>query len=419
MFLGLRGDVHTCCYNKTYPIGKYPEASLHDIWFGEKRQIQAKALTAYDFSKGCHACKRIIEAGNYRGLPAKNYDHLPVNDAGYPTKIDFELSNECNLECVMCRGEFSSAIRRNREKLPRIEHPYKQELLSELEEFIPHLDNAHFLGGEPFLIPIYLDIWEMMQRINPSVRISVQTNATLLSNRVKRIIESMRFDIAVSIDSFHKENYEKIRQNGRFEDVERNIRYLRNLCEEKGTQFTFSYCPMPQNWHELADAVRYSNKLNCEIYFNKVDFPKECSFQSMAANELDTVIAGLGAENLPTDNRIEALNASAFADVIKQVEYWKEKQFGKPLVSGFEEYLMGLKNHISSKQLETSTFEDIRSKLLYIIDLAEVDRSEVEQKMMEVDYQTVVEGLKGVTREHAAQLFSAYMMPIEKGNNNA
>jgi MoaA/NifB/PqqE/SkfB family radical SAM enzyme len=78
----------------------------------------------------------------------------------YPRVMEFELSNECNLECVMCNGYFSSSIRKNREKLPASVSPYNDQFVDELDQFIPHLTDAKFLGGEPFMIDIYLKIWE-------------------------------------------------------------------------------------------------------------------------------------------------------------------------------------------------------------------------------------------------------------------
>ena len=190
MYVGFRGNVSVCCFNKTHVIGKYPEQPIKEIWFGKKADEIRKSIVNGDFSLGCQGCHELIEAGNYSGLPAKNFDKLPSNKNLYPSKIDFELSNECNLECVMCRGEFSSAIRKNREKLPPILSVYDDAFILQLEEFIPYLTHSHFLGGEPFLIPICLNIWERMGKLNPAMRISIQTNGTILTERAKYMTKS-------------------------------------------------------------------------------------------------------------------------------------------------------------------------------------------------------------------------------------
>ncbi|MCC7454240.1 MAG: SPASM domain-containing protein [Crocinitomix sp.] len=106
LFVGMRGKIMTCCYNKSYVLGDYPGENLKDIWFGEKRNNLISKLKENDFSHGCQGCLEGIKAGNINGLTSRKFDHLPLNAKGYPTRMDFELSNECNLECVMCRGEF-------------------------------------------------------------------------------------------------------------------------------------------------------------------------------------------------------------------------------------------------------------------------------------------------------------------------
>ena len=55
------------------------------------------------------------------------------------------------------------------------ENPYDAAFVKQLEEFIPHLEEVKFYGGEPFLIEIYYEIWEKIMELNPKVRISVQT----------------------------------------------------------------------------------------------------------------------------------------------------------------------------------------------------------------------------------------------------
>ena len=112
---------------------------------------------------------------------------------------NFELSNICNLECVMCNGDYSSLIRKNREKRDELAIPYDEKFLLQLEEYIPFLEEVKFYGGEPFLIELYYGIWEKIIRLNPAVRISVQTNATVLNRRVNEVLSKTNFHINVSL----------------------------------------------------------------------------------------------------------------------------------------------------------------------------------------------------------------------------
>ena len=114
-----------------------------------------------------------------------------------------------NLECIMCYGNFSSSIRKNREKLPSTPTVYDEKFLESLDPIIPDLKYVKFLGGEPFLINIYYEVWERIIECNPNCLIDVQTNGTILNDRVKDILERGNFRIGVSLDSLKKETYER------------------------------------------------------------------------------------------------------------------------------------------------------------------------------------------------------------------
>lgn len=426
MYFGFRGNTSVCCFNKMHVIGTYPAQSIREIWFGEKADEIRQSLSKSDFSLGCQSCHELITAENYSGLPAKNFDPLPANSNRFPSKIDFELSNECNLECIMCRGEFSSAIRRNREKLPPIPSVYDSNFVDQLEEFIPHLENSHFLGGEPFLIPIYVDIWERMIQINPKIRISVQTNGTILTQRIKSLMEKITFEIAVSIDSIHEVNYQLIRKNGNFNQLMENIQYFRNYCRDRSTNFHFSYCPMVQNWEELPEVVSFANKLDCAVFFNTVSFPQECALSYLPAQKLKDIISQLSRAQLPEDTKIEMHNKKSYSHLLHQLRHWMEQaqakeEFAKdqPSIENLDAYLAQLEIYMSEKtslsaEKRTELRMDIESKLRHILSVARTHKMEesAERHLIGVDFKTIYESVPATDADHLLTLFRSFIMPI-------
>ncbi len=426
LYFGFRGNTSVCCFNKIHVVGKYPDLTIREIWNSAKRKEITQRLAQNDFSLGCMGCEELIVAENFKALPAKNFDSLPVLRTGFPSKMDFELSNECNLECLMCRGEFSSSIRKNREKLPPIKSAYDSDFVDQLEEFIPYLENSHFLGGEPFLVPIYLNIWERMVAINPKIRISIQTNGTILTNRIKHIINSMNFDIAVSIDSIIEENYRIIRKNGEWKKVLSNIHFFREYCREKGTHFHISYCPMIQNWKELPDVVKFANELDCNIFFNTVFHPKSCSINSLSSTEISKIVAFLSKSNLQSNTTIQKENKLSFLQVVSHFELWQKEalereklinQTGK--IVDLETYFAGLKLYINENsdivpKEQQATIEDIEAKLNYIVSVASENNlhETATQRIIEMDYKTVVQSLPQIDREHALYLFKSFVTPL-------
>ena len=222
----------------------------------------------------------------------------------------------------MCTGYFSSLIRKNREKLPSIPSPYEDTFVEQLVPFLPNLKDAKFLGGEPFLIPIYYKIWEKIAEHNPNINVHITTNGTVLNQRVKSILEKLNCGIVMSIDSIEKDTYEKIRVNGRLETVMKNFEYFLEYTRRKKTWLTFAVCPITTNWKEMPGMVEFCNRKGINIFFNTVFQPFELSLRSKSQNELEEIIHCYKQQKLPVENYLERQNRDCFLDLTNQLNKW-------------------------------------------------------------------------------------------------
>ncbi len=333
LYFGHFGKVSVCCYNRSYIVGTYPDQSIKEIWFGEKLDVLRDFIKHNDLSLGCKGCYHHLKAGNFDAAKPHGFDFLKKNKNRFPSSMEFELSNTCNLECIMCNGDFSSSIRKNREKKPPIPSSYDQSFVQQLKEFIPYLEQASFYGGEPFLVDIYYDIWEQMANLNPDINIMVQTNATILNQKVKRLLERTKFTVNVSIDSLQKENYEYIRKNARFEKVMENIKYFREYCQRKGTNFFISACAMPQNWQEFPDFIRFCNQINTQVYFHHVLNPNSNALAMLSASELTSIYTELEKNDFPENTDIEKKNKEHYLGLVQQIRYWAEKAIAREKIA--------------------------------------------------------------------------------------
>jgi MoaA/NifB/PqqE/SkfB family radical SAM enzyme len=324
IYFGHHGKAIACCYNRDHILGEYPKQSIKEIWFGKEAEKLRDYIIHNDFSLGCGSCRHLLLAGNFDAVKAKQYDERTMNTNKYPSVMEFELSNVCNLECEMCSGDFSSLIRAKREKLPPLEMPYGNDFVNQLEEFIPYLDEVKFYGGEPFLIDIYYDIWERIMKINPAVRISVQTNATVLNSRIKDLLSKTNFHINVSFDSLDKETYESIRKNADFERVRENIQYFHSYCKAKNTFFGISVCAMQQNWKELPHFINFCNEMDVPVYFHTVFYPIHCAIRSLNPNKLEGIYQYLSQFDFPQDNEVQKKNKKHYFDFVNQVSAWRK-----------------------------------------------------------------------------------------------
>lgn len=338
------GNVRACCYNTKDILGHWPAQSIREIWQSEKAVSLRQHIKNNDLGGGCTECGNMIIAGNHQGVRAKYFDEYAPNNLAsrihhfrnkhtghinYPRVMEFELSNECNLECVMCNGYFSSSIRKNREKLPPSVSPYNDSFVDELEEFIPHLTDAKFLGGEPFMIDIYLKIWERILKINPKVRIHITTNGTFLNSRVKKLLEGLKAGIILSIDSVNKATYQTIRVNGNFDKVMENLDYLLDYTQRKRTFISIAACPITHNWRELPELLAFCITRNIALYLNAVFSPAELSLKEQSVAYQQEVVDYLAAHPLPEQKgNLQSpvnLSISAYRDFVHLLKGWLEE----------------------------------------------------------------------------------------------
>jgi len=371
IYFGHHGKAVACCFNRDYVLGVYPKQSIREIWQSEAADKLRDYIKHNDFSLGCLGCKQQLIAANFDAVKAKQYDERVLNRNGYPSVMEFELSNVCNLECEMCSGNFSSLIRAKREKLPPLEMAYDSNFVKQLEEFIPHLEEVKFYGGEPFLIDIYYEIWELIARINPKVRISVQTNATTLNSRIKDILQNTNFHINISFDSLQKETYENIRKNAEFERTMENLKWYREYCRTRNTFFGISVCAMTQNWRELPDFINFCNELDCPVYFHTVSSPIHCSIREMKAEQIKTIADELSKFDFPENTPSQKKNRKHYNNYVNQIKDWynhaaKIKQAQKS--ESFSDFTELLIQHIqndpsiTAEQKQTK-IEVVRKKL--------------------------------------------------------
>jgi MoaA/NifB/PqqE/SkfB family radical SAM enzyme len=264
------GWVYACCANQMYPLGRIGEDRLTDLWGGARQGVLREALGRWDMSVGCASCRWHMDHGRF-DPDAAVYDRYPLTEAvpAGPVAMTFALSNRCNLACVMCTPELSSTLRRQA-GLPPIGSPYDDAFYEDLAGFLPGLQYAKFLGGEPFLIPEHFRVWDLMAEVGGPDRMQVTTNGTVWTDRVAEVLDRWSFDVTVSIDGASAQMYEAIRGGSDFEQVVRNVGRLRDVCRAKGTELRLCFCLMDRNWHELAPFLRWADELGAEVSINLV-----------------------------------------------------------------------------------------------------------------------------------------------------
>jgi len=329
VYLAPDGNVRACCRSFA-PIGNVVENSFLEIWNGVQRRRMVDALAAGRFPQGCEPCgvERDVE-GPTRAYPARFDRFAPQIDRDgdpqgvWPLRIEFNLSNSCNLMCLQCDGFLSSSIRAHRDHLPALPRVYGDAFFAELEQFIPHLIEAQFAGGEPFLGRENYRVWEMIERLNPELACTVVTNATQWSPRIEQVGTTLRMGYTFSLDAVTKETYELIRVNADHDAVMANVPRYAAMAESHGRPVEVNFCLMRQNHHEFGDLLLWAEERRFRVNVCGVRHPEHCSLASGGADELQQVVDGLAAAEERVLPYLD-LNRATWVEEVERLRRWVE-----------------------------------------------------------------------------------------------
>ncbi|MGC8490165.1 MAG: radical SAM protein [Syntrophobacteraceae bacterium] len=202
---------------------------------------------------------------SYRDLTENQRQNAAVNTAemqagstvleSAPQRLVFELTNACNLSCIMCG-------RNARNFRPTWFNP------DWLEKFAPLLELAGevtlFGWGEPTLHPKFRQILEYLGRF--PVKKYFLTNGMLLDRFSDLVVDTVDI-MAVSLDGANRETNERIRKGADSEKIIANLRTLlarRNSSPRRRPHINFVMTLMKENLHELPLLVEFAHTLGIE-----------------------------------------------------------------------------------------------------------------------------------------------------------
>lgn len=196
----------------------------------------------------------------------------------YPKRLHIELTTGCNYRCLMCAhrydGFYSSCISSR----------VKDVLINEL---VPHAYQIEMQGtGESLLYEGLKEIVDAARKY--SCKLILITNASLLDRDNMLMLASAGCDIIVSLDSPDADTYEKVRVNGKFDDVCRNIEYWkfikRNLPKNNKASLAINMVLCSMNYLQLSDMVDFAIENEAEYLF--VSEVRKCGLKDRDWNEL-------------------------------------------------------------------------------------------------------------------------------------
>lgn len=184
--------------------------------------------------------------GKWRELPARSF----------PDKVLIELTNNCNLNCVMC-GVGAEGY-----------DPRRTMNLSRFDDLIQMLDSKassiRLNGlGESTVIPNFEEYLDIVKDCNSNLEL-VTNLAFENGDLVRRLLE-MDFLIFISCDSTDEHRLSRIRRGINLEAFKQNLGVISDFMggrQQKRLDCQIIMTLMKSNFHELPDMIDFAAKYN-------------------------------------------------------------------------------------------------------------------------------------------------------------
>jgi len=197
-----------------------------------------------------------------------------------PRKLLFELTNSCNLNCIMCYQQ------------KNIIYNISKNVFHFLDYLLPYLELIMWQGGEILYIKYFKSLL-LKACSNKRINNIITTNFQIVDDDMMKIIAKNNVHLIISIDGATKQMYEKIRIGGSFDKLIYNIDkftlYKKEFFSTKTLQLNFVI--LKQNYKEIIDIIYFAKEhcfdvvtfLNC--YTDKT-FVKMNNFEVQEALSL-------------------------------------------------------------------------------------------------------------------------------------
>ena len=207
----------------------------------------------------------------------------------YPPCLQIEPTSMCNFRCIMCYQSDKSFSNKSHGYMSNMSLDLYKKIIDEVQGKVEAITLAS--RGEPTLNK---DFAKMLEYSNKKfLAFKINTNASMLNEKlIHSILSNNIQSIVFSVDAAEKETYEKIRVNGKFEKIIKNLELFSKIRREhyskskhivkmSGVKISSdqSINKMEEKFKRLADVIAFVNYTPWESAYdnevNDLDHPCE------------------------------------------------------------------------------------------------------------------------------------------------
>lgn len=258
------GKVRPCCIYKGHITNSQGNpyyvqtSSVKEIFTSRFMSDLRKEFLDGKQPKGCETCIK-DESNNFRSKRQTYMSFLRQDtklfesEPDLPVEYQMILSNACNLKCRSCtpshsnlwQAEHKILFGNNGYSMPHGQSGHNESVLwKDRQEWMSYVKRLEIVGGEPFYIKQWKDLWREMVELGYSKNIDMDmsTNCNIFDTEsLDLIIKNFkRVGIGLSIDGLDNV-YEYLRHPGNWSEVSKNILNYHNLVKLNKGNFDISY----------------------------------------------------------------------------------------------------------------------------------------------------------------------------------
>ncbi|CUS36092.1 SPASM domain-containing protein [Candidatus Nitrospira nitrificans] len=167
-----------------------------------------------------------------------------------PTMISLISTADCNIDCPGCS--------QNMVRLVRVQH--RAETVPDILAHVRYLYQFIWHGGEPYLIKRFRQfVDEFRTDDNPNLAFGFTSNGTMLNSKeLNKLRKFPRINASISVDSFNKEMFEKIRKGADYDTVLSNVLRAVATYDAPDRVFSVGMIVCKSNFRELPENLTFA-----------------------------------------------------------------------------------------------------------------------------------------------------------------
>lgn len=306
----------------------------------------------YDQEKSTGQSSRTQSLLDYKFFNSKYYDKI-FETSGYanktfPSRVEMHVGNVCNLKCLTCRPQDSSAFLAEDSKLGISKFDQRKfkfnqiKLNHNLDLIFNHeVELIDLRGGESMLVPRIKHILSSLPESCYQKTLRLQTNCTILDDTWKLIFSKFKnVEIMASIDAHGSDNH-YIRYPADWNAIENNLDYFQSLPNIKLyvnctiSNLNFLILDRLIEWCKLKKIYLHYFVLTDPVYYSHMNLPAEMFYKAkeklLKYPKLDTLLLNSQPQDTNWQNfcdmitlRDQYRNNSIF-DILPELQTWWKK----------------------------------------------------------------------------------------------